>query len=568
MRFVDTSRIRSRFDERVPMRDGVELSADVYRPARPGRYPVLLTRTPYDNNRSPRPTGSTGLGTTTAPADRYKIIAAHGFIVVAGDVRGRGDSDGDFVPFENEGSDGADLATWASALPDSDGRLGLFGAGYAGFTALVAAAHPAVTAIAVWSPFGAGGGLPGAGGAARLDWLLWLHLVGGRTLQPADVPPWPKILRHRPLATMHEALGRPGAPWRDWVERAQAGPGSWPALRLDEILARSAAPMLLVTGWWDAGLMAAARYWDLARASSAHRRHRLLIGPWDARSVRTPRLETGGVAWGPGSVADHDELLIDWFEGQLRGRGRPAAGVRVFVTGRNEWADLAEWPPTGTSTTLWLTSGGAANTRRGDGRLVRDGPVDGGRPDRFTHDPDNPVPWQPGHRPFTRSGRAADLTLDTSFATTRDDTLVYTSPPVAASMTISGRGRVRLWAETDAADADWVVGIEDVFPCDGRSVHLAHGIVRARTVAAFAPGSPTVFEIPLTAVAHELLPGHSLRLVVASSLFPLYAVNLGTTDYLHGREPVLARQTIHHNMTYPSLVELPVVKPPGAGGGR
>jgi putative CocE/NonD family hydrolase len=193
MRFVDVSRVRTRFDEPMVARDGTRLSVDVYLPADEGRYPVLITRTPYDNNRSRR--AAAGVGLLPAPADRYKTLAAHGFIVVAGDVRGRGDSDGRFVPFAHEAADGADTVAWARGLTECDGRVGLFGSGYAGFAALAAATETRVDAVAAWSPFGVDG-TPCRGGALRLDWLFWMHLVGGRTVQPVDIPDWPGIFRH------------------------------------------------------------------------------------------------------------------------------------------------------------------------------------------------------------------------------------------------------------------------------------------------------------------------------------------------------------------------------------
>jgi predicted acyl esterase len=545
VKFIDVSRIRSRFDEPLTSRDGVRLSVDVYLPPEEGRYPALITRTPYDNNRLKR-AGVSGTALLPSPADQFKKFAAHGFIVVAGDVRGRGDSDGSFVPFAHDTEDGADTVAWVRALPESNGRVGAFGNGYGAWAALAAATEAEIDAIAAWSPFGAEG-MPFRGGAVRLDWLFWMHLVGGRVLQPVDVPPWGDIFRHRPLVSMHEALGREDAPWPEWLE------GSEQLQALDLDLGSCGAAILFVTGWWDGALSSTFRFWD---AVGERNGNALLVGPWDTEAVRQPRADVGGVAWGPSAVIDPDELLIEWFSAHLKGKGPAERGARVFLTGRNEWVTL-DGLGTGDDTgTLWLTSGGRANTRRGDGRLVASAPGESA-PDRFTHNPAEPVRWQRTAESFSRSS-PEKLTHDTAFATSRDDVLVYEADPATSSVVISGRPRATLWVQSTAADADWVVALEDVFPGGGSSVHLAHGIVRTGAVAEAKPAQPVELTIELTPLAHELLPGHALRLLVASSLWPLYAVNLGGDDYLRDTEPHISEHTLFHNGDWPSRLDLPV----------
>jgi len=194
-RFLDTSGIRTRFDERVQAPDGTQLSVDLYLPPRPGRYPVLLVRTAADNNRAGRQ------GISLPAAERWKGYAAQGYVVAAGDVRGRGDSDGRFTPFLNEGDDGAATIAWLRSFDECNGKIGLLGSGYGAFCAWAAAvAAGGVDAIASISPFGAvGEGLVHRGGAVRLEWLFWMHLVGGRAVQPANVPDWRNIYSHWPL---------------------------------------------------------------------------------------------------------------------------------------------------------------------------------------------------------------------------------------------------------------------------------------------------------------------------------------------------------------------------------
>jgi putative CocE/NonD family hydrolase len=346
---------------------------------------------------------------------------------------------------------------------------------------------------------------------------------------------------------MHEALGRENAPWPDWLD------GSDPLRQLDLDLGSCTAAILFVTGWWDSALGATLRYWD---AVGGRNGNALLVGPWDTEGVRQPRADIGGVTWGPRAVIDPDELLIEWVSAHLNGEGAAERGARVFLTGRNDWVTLDTLETGDGSATLWLDSGGRANTRRGDGRLVGAAPRDS-PPDRFTHNPDEPVRWQPGGQSFSRSS-PEKLTLDTAFATSRDDVLVYESDPTSSSVVICGRPVATLCVQSTAQDADWIVALEDVFPGGGSSVHLAHGIVRTGAVAKAKPGQRVELTIELTPVAHELLPGHALRLLVASSLWPLYAVNLGGDDYLRDTEPRVSEHTVFHDGGFPSRLDLPM----------
>jgi len=365
MRFLDTSRIRVQLNQRVPTGDGTELSVDLYLPPQPGRYPVLLHRTAADNNRSPRIVSPAQ--PQLAISDRCKTYAAQGFIVAAGDVRGRGDSDGAFVPFANEGMDGVATVDWLRNLSECDGTVGAFGAGYAAFCAWAAvAAGASIEAVASISPFGTvGQGFPHRGGAVRLDWLFWMHLIGGRTLQPAALPPWARVHRSLPLKSMDEALGRSDIPWGTWLEHLDPEDAFWAPLRISEQLAKRPVAGLHITGWWDAQLCGARYYYEAAKSAGAPQS--LIIGPWDSGAIRRPAAVVGGFDFGFRSLIEIDEILPEFFASQLRGAknrwSKPS--TRCFITGRNEWVDAKGWPSEAAGTCeLHLASDGCANTRR------------------------------------------------------------------------------------------------------------------------------------------------------------------------------------------------------------
>lgn len=527
MRFIDTSRIRTRFDERVLANDGNELSVDIYFPPAQGSYPVLFQRTPADNNRAGR------VGISDAPAERWKRLAAQGYIVATGDVRGRGDSDGIFTPFINESEDGATTIAWLRNLDEANGKVGLFGSGYSAFCAWAAAcADKNIDAIVSLSPFGAvGEGLVHNGGAVRLDWLFWMHLIGGRTVQPANVPNWSSIYKHLPLNTMDEVLGRSDIWWKDWLSHLDPNDLYWEPLNLNKSIAQLNTPALHVTGWWD-GQLAGARYYHQAAVQSTAPQH-LIIGPWDTAGVRRPQQRTGGFDFGPSSVLDMDEELGYFFDEYLKNHTptKPRPKAKLFTTGRNEWLESEGWPttPPKQSDEWFLSSTMGANTRRGDGcltaEILKDNTVD-----TITHNPDIPVLHQSGFVGF--GGGVHEFSLDQTPITARDEALVYTSESMPETITGSGRTSITLTLKTNAPDADIFVLLSDVFPGGTRDLHLSHAAHRLSTSNGFKSGELSKVELSLSDVNHDFLVGHQLRITVTPSLFPLYARNPQGHKYL------------------------------------
>lgn len=559
MRFVDTSAVTVRIQDQIEAADGSLLSADIYLPPGGGKRPVLLTRTPYDNNRAIRPRED-GRSAGEAPARRWQRLAANGYVVVAADVRGRGDSDGTFTPFIHEASDGAECVRWAGALDECDGRVGMFGAGYAGWCALAAAIESGgVGALFVQSPFGgASHGMPYENGALRLDWLFWMHLIGGRTLQPVALPRWDRIWRHVPLLELDEALGRADIWWKSWISDPTA------ALAVaTELLERAndlRGPIKLSTGWWDQGLGATRTWWDRLTTNRIDARAELVVGPWDTRGVRHPRADAGGIAWGPEAVLDPDAEMIRWFNEQFSTNPPTGTSVQTFVTGLNEWRHQETWPREGSRLQFWLSSSGSANTRRGNGRLLAGATPPATGTDTFIHDPATPVRWHPNTDSFD-AHPCPPLSLDTAHITVRDDALIYRSEPVTEDLRLIGQARLRIHAQTDRDDADWIALLADLFPGGHRTVVLSHAVVRAATTRGFQPNVPFKYDLTFSDVDHLLLPGHSLEVTIVSSLFPLYARNLGQRGYLSATASSVATHRILHGAGHESALTVQVAKP-------
>jgi putative CocE/NonD family hydrolase len=290
---------------------------------------------------------------------------------------------------------------------------------------------------------------------------------------------------------------------------------------------------------------------------------KLLVGPW----LHMPWAPTSSNVVGcePTTV---DDWQLRWFDQFLKGRetGVMDSPVTLYVMGAETWHDFASWPPPDSRPTAWyLHSAGRANSRFGDGELSPAAPGEES-PDRFTYDPQFPVPSAGGHS--CCFGFVAPMgPADQSVAEQLNGVLVYTSSPLEEPLLLIGDAAVSLYAATSARDTDWTVRLCEVFP-DGRSINLQEGIVRARYRESLT--EPTLlepdrvyrYEIPLGPVGARIAAGNRLRLTISSSDFPQWDRNLNTGGELFAEGPsaaVGATQTVLHNATHASHVTLPIV---------
>jgi uncharacterized protein len=561
----------------VPMRDGVSLRADVYWPDAPGTFPVLMTRTPYNKD------GGENMDVGLRGAQR-------GFVMVNMDVRGRFGSPGEWYPFKHEIADGYDSVEWAAKLPNSNGKVGMWGGSYDGATQFLAALanpphlggiFPMCTASNYYKDWAYQNGALQQYFAQ--SWATQLaadqidHQIAAQTnpmqflatlplldYTPLDVPP---SEGHQGLLTLD--------PWYlDWLEHSQYG-DYWKQWAIDEDYSRIKVPVYQMGGWYDLFLYGTLANYagvrDHGGTDEARKGNRLLIIPgghagWGGN--------VGAVNFAPEGYVDYYGVMMDWYDAILRGTDNgmlEQKPVRYFVMGKNTWADADSWPPAGARQTgYYLQSDGHANSSEGDGTLSTAAKTASGAADQFVEDPLNPVP--------TRGGQlccdARHLTVgvqDQAPDEARSDVLVYSTPPLAQDLNVTGPVSVQLYVSSSAVDTDFVAMLTDVAP-DGVAHNIADGIVRMRYRDTLErqdflePGKIYKITIDLWATSNVFLAGHKLRLDIAGSNFPRFDRNFNTEATPEtGDKGVSATNRVYHDAAHPSALILPVM---GAGAGQ
>lgn len=550
--------VERRIDVRVPMRDGVELSTDLFLPRGAGRCPTVLLRSPYSNS-------------TEQLIDKGRRLASHGYVCAIQDVRGRWDSAGQYYPFLNEADDGADTQEWLGIQDWSDGTVGTAGASYLGTTQwrsapLRAGSLKCMVPRVICTDYHSGLLYPG--GALQLNVAMtWGMRTHARTGQDIDFEHWSEAFRHLPLESVDKAAGRDLPFWRDWIDHA-AYDDYWQAMddtrRWDEIT----VPAFNMGGWYD--LYANQTFTNfnglrLHGGSNQARQSKLIVGPWPHALAQSTR--TGDIDFGEGSLVDLEAEELRWFEYWLRGvdngiQDEPA--LHLFLMGANRWRDADEWPLADTDWQEWhLHSAGSANSVLGDGVLSRESPGD--EPvDEFAYDPAHPVQTQGGNN-CCSPHIVPWGPYDQRNVEMRGDVLVYTGEPMEQDTEVTGPIELILYAATDGPDTDFTAKLVDVSP-SGYAMNLCDGIRRGRFLESRRTPrwltSGTVYEwvIEVGVTGHVFQAGHRIRLEVSSSNFPRFDRNLNT-DAEYGRDTQMriAHQSVHHSRAYPSRLRLPVI---------
>jgi len=539
----------ARYNQLVPMRDGVRLPTDIYLPDDEGKYPALLVRDIYSN------------GSNAVRQGYARWATANGYAFVFQSARGRYDSEGDWYPYFQEIDDGDDTLTWISEQPWSDGKVGMFGTSYLASVQWLAAlnGNPALKALApAMSPGNYYRDVAYPGGAfsllSRASWGL--GLVGSRTNQGYPID-WIGGIEHLPLKSLGESLGFDVAHFQDWLAHPDYD-DYWRPLNLEARAPEMAVPALNIGGWYDVFLRSTIGSFTTMRREAAtevaRQGQRMVIGPW---VHGWNKRKSGEVDFGEDAVIDAEALQLEWFDHWLRGADSPdQAPVRLFVMGENVWRDEQEWPLARTEyESYYLHS---------DGRLSTAKPAEGAEPVTYQYDPADPVPTLGGNI-MRREIRGP---YDQRPLDDREDIVRFVTEPFEAPMEITGPIRAVLHATSSAKDTDFMAKLS-VVKADGRVLNLVDGVIRARYRQGFdkpeliEPGRSYRYELDLWATSYLLAPGERLRLDISSSNFPRLARNLNTgAPFAETSEMVVADQAIHVDAEHPSHVVLPVIPRP------
>ena len=544
------SGIRLERAQQFTLSDGIVLVSDHYYPPGPGPHPTLLMRQPYGRD----------IASTVVYAHPV-WFAAHGYNVVIQDVRGRGDSEGEFYPFRNEGRDGAETIRWLRTRSESNGSVGMYGFSYQGMTQLLAAAEqpeglvciaPAQTACDLYHGWFYHQGALRL--ASSLGWGLQMMKADARRRKLREASDglekaWAD-LRSQPLITpygLHPQLQHEGMPGyvQDWFTHPLPGP-YWSALDVSESLKQIKVPALHLSGWFDTYLSGSVAGF-LALAAQADNQY-LVAGPW----VHIPWSDLiGEQNLGPEALLDTDSLLLRWFNHWLKQSGEfhLEPRIRHFALGVNRWFETESFPRE--TLALYLHSGGRADSRKGDGALSAAVPDSETPRDVFVYDPEVPVA-APGIGPANQ----AQLELGNNL-------LVYTSDPLQEPVHVLGSPQLTLYCVTSAAHADFTGKLVRLRP-SGQADFVCIGIARSSYLfrdSGYRADVIHCWEFSLEPTSCVFAAGDAIRLEVASSAFPLYDRNPSTevqpwlADSWHWQR---STQMVLHDAQHPSRLELPV----------
>jgi len=558
----------------VPMRDGVKLATDIYRPTDiTGALPTVLMRTPY--NKAANPAGDASA----------RFFASHGYAVAVQDVRGKFASEGQFHVYEGDMTDWSDMFDWIGAQPWSTGRMGTYGCSYLGEGQIIAAQQPHPRHIAA-IPQAAGGNL-GRVGRSRQFWgsveggafeiainFGWMPVYasldkGARPLPTVD---FATFFRTLPVIDMTDRAGSPSWDWRNFLERSPDDPW-WDKKGYLTAGDSVSVAALHVSSWFDmadGALEEAAIFRKNGLNERARSGQYAIVSPTTHCSSEraTSQTKVGDLPVGDARL-HYFETYLAWFDRWLRGNERALDGlprIQYYVIGRNEWRTSDRWPVSGMrETAFYLHSDGGANSSGGNGRLSLAPPARE-RADTFTYDPANPVPARGGSICCTGNPKDVPGSFDNADIEQRPDVLVYTSDVFREGLELTGPMRAVAYLSSDARDTDLTVKLLDVFP-DGRSMNMQEGITRVRYRDGFdkarmmEPGK--VYEVPveLHVTSWYLPPGHRLRAEISSSNFPHFDRNLNTGGHNYDETTWRsAKNTVHHSALQASRLILPVVQ--------
>lgn len=586
----------------IPMRDGVRLHTVIVLPVGASRAPIVLTRTPYNaSKRAGRNNSPNRLATLPSGDD---ILSGAGYIRVFQDVRGKYGSEGEYVmtrPLKGElngtrvdhATDAWDTIDWlVKNLPESNGKVGMIGSSYEGFTVLMALAdpHPALRVAVPMSPMVDGwrGDDWFHNGAFRMPTLQYIASQtsargAGAGLATGVYDDYEGVLRAGSAAAYARQFGLDRLNFTRKLFEHPAYDGYWQAQALDRALAARPlkVPTMHVVGQWDQEDIygAYAVYAAMEAQDRDNRRNFLVVGPWRHSGVNYGAASLGALHFGADTALEfRRDVMQPFLDQYLRDDGVAAdtAPVLFFQSGSNRWQRLAQWP-------LACAEGCATGLtplylRENLGLGFAPPAAEAAGFDEYLSDPAKPVPFVA--RPVRMYEAAVWqpwLVSDQRHAASRTDVLSYLSAPLAAPLQIGGAAMVNLYAATSGSDADWVVKLIDVYPDEvpaqpelgGYQLAVAMDIFRGRyrhsleRPAPITPGQVERYRFALPNASHVFLPGHRLMVQIQSSWFPLYDRNPQTyvANIFHATpaDYQKASQRVYHGGAAASMIELPLL---------
>jgi len=593
--------------EMVPMRDGVRLYTVIVVPKGARSAPILLTRTPYNAAGRASRTESTRMLNILPQGD--EVFVSDGYIRVFQDVRGKYGSEGDYVmtrpligPLNDtkvdHSTDAWDTIEWLTKhVPESNGRIGMLGSSYDGFTVVMALVnpHPALKVAAPMSPMvdgwmGDDWFHYGAYRQNNVDYFAGQTVArgGGIQLRRDGFDDYDNFLRAGSLGAWAKSAGLEQLPfWRKTIEHP-AYDSFWKEQALDRVMAARplTVPTMWIQGLWDQEDMWGAihSYLAVEPKDTGNTMNHLVMGPWRHSGVNYEGYSLGPLKWeGDTALQFRRDVLKPFFDQYLKADGKKADTPPVFIynTGENRWDRFPRWPLAcerdcpATSKPLYLTAGGGLSFTAPPANAT------GARAfDEYVSDPANPVPYVP--RPVSfRNGdiwRQWLLLDQRTVATGRPDVVSYMTPPLTDAVRIGGAPVVNLVASTSGTDSDWVVKLIDVYPDEnashpemgGYQLGIAMDIFRGRyresfeSPKAIEAGKPLAYTFGLPQANHVFLPGHRIMVQIQSTWFPLYDRNPQTfvpNIFLAKPEDyVKATQRIYHAPGALTFISLPVVQ--------
>ena len=551
----------------VPMRDGVNLSADVWLPDSSqgdGPWPVLLLRTIYDNQEA-RYMGWT------------REFIKRGYAVVVQDCRGRGDSDGVWEPYVCEYEDGFDTHEWVGEQSWCDGNVGTFGLSYPGFTQTLPAALRSkyLKAVAPIASQQDNYGHHRVNGVIHHSVALTFLNMLGRSMQSESLKHFDQqeFFKGLPIDTAMETV-TPTHPYYKGVIEHEQYDDWWDSYSLRNKYGEMAVPSLFITGWFDSLSHENFKLfngWSKGAANEdARKKTKLIVGPWSHQISpwgRVPMGENGEYqdrTFGKQGLWDIVDMHTHWYDQRLKGIDTgidDEPPIKLFVMGANEWRYEHEWPLARTEwVKFYLHSNGDASASD-KGWLSTSLPAFGETPDEYVYDPADPTPsWGAQYQSFDLCGPR-----DRTEVEKRADVLTFTTESLTEDIEVTGPITATLWASSDALDTDFTATLVDV-ELNGKAIVLCEGIVRARfrngtdKPEMMKPGEIYEFDIDMWDTSNLFKAGHRIRIEISSSNFPRYNRNLNSGNPIAtDTEITVANQTIYHDADHPSHVTLPVI---------